>query len=72
MNKLCVILLFITMLSGCTTNYYGYTKEEWGKLTPEQQTEAKDNIKKLRGQQHNRDLTNKKLNDLFGSISNKF
>lgn len=72
MRKLFSIVCIISVVGACATNYYGHSKEEWDSLTTEQKKEAKANIKKLRDQQYNRDLKNKKLNDLFGSRSNKF
>jgi len=34
-------LSMVTILSACTTQYYGYTKEEWNRMTPFEQEKAK-------------------------------
>jgi len=72
MIKLMEIIPIATVLTACASNYYGHSKEEWDNLTPEQQKEAKANIKELKDQQYKWDLTDKKVDDLFGSRSNKF
>ncbi len=41
-------------------------------MTPQQQEEAKENIKVMDEQQYNRDLTRKTLDDIFGTRSNKY
>ena len=33
--------LYIALIAGCTTQYYGYTKEEWNRMTPFEQEKAK-------------------------------
>lgn len=72
MKNLVIYISLIALVSGCASNFYGHTKEEWQELTPEQQKEAQAHIKELDDQQYNRDLTNKKLNDLFGTTSHRF
>lgn len=72
MKKLFNSILIAFILTGCATDYYGHTKEEWNKLTKQQRKEATENIKTLKEQQHDREISNKFINDLFGTRSNKF
>lgn len=36
-----VMLAFLLMVQGCSAPYYGYTKEQWDKLSAEQKAEAR-------------------------------
>jgi hypothetical protein len=72
MKTVLLILLLTTTICSCAAHYYGYTKEEWDNLTPQQRDEAKANIKSMKEEQENRDRSNKAIDELFGTTSNKY
>ena len=43
LHKTLMVFLSCTgfFLGGCTTQYYGYTKDEWNRMTPFEQEKAK-------------------------------
>jgi TRAP-type C4-dicarboxylate transport system substrate-binding protein len=41
------ILLFALAIMACANSYYGYSKEEWDKLSPEQQQAAKQEYEEI-------------------------
>jgi len=52
-------LLFLLSVPACTTPYYGYSKEDWGKLTKDEQTAVKSEyelIVESRREQVHRDI----------------
>ena len=67
-----IILFILGALYGCASDYYGYTKEEWESLTPQQRDEAKANIKRMQEHQKNRDRSNKAIDEILGTTSNKY
>lgn len=71
-SNIWIVLVFVAMLAACSAPYYGYTKEEWDGLTPEQQEKAKEHIKFMDEQQDNRDLVKKTKNDIFRTLRNKY
>jgi TRAP-type C4-dicarboxylate transport system substrate-binding protein len=42
-----LILLFALAIMACANSYYGYSKEEWDKLSPEQQQAAKQEYEEI-------------------------
>ena len=42
-----IILLLSLVFTACVSNYYGYCKEEWDNLSPEQQQAAKQEYEEI-------------------------
>ncbi len=77
MNKyLLLVCMFLTVLLGCSSNKYGYSIETWNNLTQLErnkiETEASENVKNMKEEEHERAFLNRPVNKTLGSRSNVF
>lgn len=72
MFKIIPFIVIALSITGCASGYYGYSEKEWAQLSEKQKNEAMENIKLLNDQQQTRQMSNKFIDDVFGSRSNQF
>ena len=71
------LLLLIILLTGCATQYYGYTEEEWHKLPEEQKmaiaSEYEPLIKAKKEREHSDKIETRKQSIIdFGSSKSRY